>query len=1075
MTRIYRFLLTILIILSLIHDAWIRSLTADGTALTVIDSYWGTAGRPVKAYPGTQSNTLTIVLRNELYSNITAATGMLNLPQGFTDIYGESEAVSSWSGVAKPGGTITLTYQVDIARDVSPGVYYANLTVEYTLSDGVRGVEYGLNVSLHIDPVPKVNLALAGCFWGEAGRIDLAVPGSRDLTLTIQIANLDIYDLTGVTATLLLPSGLSGRYRENALNCIIGALPIGGFGTAIFRGIYISDMIAEIYGVSSSIITPIAKLTIEYTLNLEGKFIRDSLSLNVAIPIYTYKPSSICLSGSYWSYRGEPVVPIPGAANIDLTITLVNLGEYPVSASAVSIGIPQGFTVKTIRPGALQPIASGGSSSITITFDISRDLKPGSYTVRLSIDYILESGGGGAVSTSTFDLPVKLFDPSTIDTILELASIYWGSPGNPIDAVPGAQNIPLTVELINRGIYTAEGITVEYLLPYGFKYSQSFKTTSRVSILNPGSTSTATIEIDLDPGLKPDVYSVSLIVEYIVSYAGSSLSKVRIFPCNVTVEKFPTGYGYLELASVSWGEGLPVYPGDENVTLALSFVNRAPYSISGVYLRVTLPDGFRLRDPQGVYVPGSIARYSSRSVNLQVSIGRDVKPGIYKGRILCEYILESGSYGVKLSESYEFNVTVNTLDGSVEFIQSLWYGVSAGPGDTGVQLIVTLRNIAVPSMNGVVGRLKMPDGFILSTTSEREGYVTPVVLTRPISIQSIAMGVIPPAIPLEVQPAATVSLGDYIYFVIPLSISQTVTPGVYYFDLTLSFLDQWNTLQKVDVKCKLHLLGSVKLIEVEPVSTEVVIGGYRRFSVKVVNNGSSPVYDVYFIILNIPPGIALEKQIFYKPVIEAGSFTIIETDVYGNPNTPYRGTLTALAMIAFKDSYGYNRRYNVTFPITVRGGIEFKMLESMVIPSPAYPGASITVSGILLNVGRETAKHVMVYIAENPGFKLKTGSRQYLGSIDPDAQIPFSVEAEVEVDKGVYTLQLKVDYTDEYGGVYSDEYSLEVEVGEPPKPQQQPMEVMLYRLLPIIVASIFMVVVGYLIIRYVRHARETGS
>jgi len=117
----------------------------------------------------------------------------------------------------------------------------------------------------------------------------------------------------------------------------------------------------------------------------------------------------------------------------------------------------------------------------------------------------------------------------------------------------------------------------------------------------------------------------------------------------------------------------------------------------------------------------------------------------------------------------------------------------------------------------------------------------------------------------------------------------------------------------------------------------------------------------------------------------------------------------------------------------------------------------------------------MVYLVENPEFKLKTESRQYLGNIDPDAQIPFSVEAEVEAGRGVYTLQLRVDYTDEYGGVYSDEYSLEVEVGEPPKPQQQPMEVMLYRLLPIIAASIFMVVVGYLIIRYVKHARGTGS
>lgn len=1054
----------------------IRSSSTDDIALTVVDSYWGTPGRPVKAYPGTQSNTLTVILRNELYSNnVTAATGRLKLPEGFTSIYGEEEAVSSWSGIARNGDTFTLTYQVDISSGVPPGIYHANLTVEYTLQDGYRGVEDGLNVTLHVDPIPKVNLSLVGCFWGEAGRIDLAVPGSRDLSLTMQIANLDVYDLVGVTATLMLPPGLYGRYGESSLTCIVGALPISGFATAVFRSIYVSSNIAEIYGLPDPIITPTARLILSYTLNLEGRLVRDSCSLNVAIPIYTYKPSSLILSGSYWSYRGEGIIPIPGAENVDLTITLVNLGEYTVSASAIHIDTPTGFTVKAVRPGALQPIASGGSSSITMTFDISRDLKLGSYTIGVSIEYILETGGGGSPSTYRFDIHVKLYDPSTIDTIIEVASIYWGSPGSPVDAISGAQNIPLTVELVNRGSRTAEGLTVEYVLPSGLSYSQNSKTTSRASILSPGSTSTATIEVDIDPGLKPDVYTVSIIAEYTVSYAGVSLRRVRSFQRNVTVGMPPVGYGYLELASVRWGDNLPVYPGDENVTLTLTFVNRSPYAISGIRIMAILPDGFRLKEPRDVYVAGSIARYSSRSVDLRISIDRRVEPGVYAGRIVCEYVLESGSYGIRLSETHVFNVTVNTLDGSVEFVQSLWYGVSAGPGDVGVQLIVILRNVAVPSMSGLVGYLKMPEGFTLSTTGDREGYVTPVVFTRPIPIQSIAMGVIPPTIPLETQPVATVNLGDYIYFVIPLSISRKVSTGVYSFDLTLSFLDRWSTMQKVSVGCKMYILGSVKLIEVEPISTDVMVGRYRRFSVKVINTGSSPAYDVYFIILNIPPGVALEKQVFYIPIIEAGGFTLVETGVYGNPNAPYRGPLTALAMIAFKDSYGYNRRYNITFPLTVRGWIEFRILELTVIPSPAYTGASVTISGILLNIGKETAKHVTVYLSEHPGFKIKAESRQYLGSIDPDAQIPFSVEAEVEAGIGVYTLQIVLDYADEYGGSYSGLYSVEVEVGEAPKPQPQPMGEVIYRLLPIIVASIFMVVAGYLIIRYVKHTRWARS
>ncbi|MEM3692510.1 MAG: NEW3 domain-containing protein [Candidatus Bathyarchaeia archaeon] len=1065
---------SLVLMASFVFAAWlpIGQRTLGNEAITVIDSYWGSPRNPVKAYPGTQSNTLTVVLRNELSSNITGATGTLGLPEGFSSVYGEPRATSSWSGTARPGDTFTLAYQIDVAEDITPGKYEANLTIQYVLYDGSRGLQNGLKVALYIDPVPSIKLAIVNSFWGEPGESELALPGSRDLSFTIQVLNLDNYDLTGVVATLRLPTGLFGRYSENALNDILGTIPIGGYGTAIFRGIYVSSAVAERYRAQDSILTPSGMISIEYTFNLEGKLVRSKYGeVVVRMPIYTHRTGSLALSALSWSYGGDPIAPIAGAENIDLAISLVNLGEYAISASSIRIEAPSGFKVKALRPGNLQPIAPGGSASITATFDLSDGLQPGSYRLTLRLEYILETGGSGSISTESLSIPIEIYDASSIDTSIELISVYWGSPNNPMDAIPGVQDAPLTLELVNRGMRTAYGLTIEYDLPSGMMPSQSPRTSVSMT-MNPGSIATATIEVDIDPKAKPGFYNISFKLEYSVIYAGASLRRLKVFSSNVKLDQPPIGYGYLELASVDWGQGKPVYPGDENVTLTLTFVNRAPYTISGLLLRMKFPEGFAAKGGASkIYAPGAIARSASRNVDMTISIDKSAHPGTYTLEASCDYLLESGGYGIRLNESYAFNVTLNTLEGSLEFVQSLWYGTSAGPGDTGIQLVILLRNLEIPSMMGVVGDVELPEGFIVSTTGEAKGRFASVSLAGALPSQFFTSGIIPPTIPFEVQPRAAFNLGDYLYFVVPVTIDPSAIPGIHAFNLRVSFLDQWNTPQSVVINCSLYLLGSIKLIDVEPIATDVPVGGCGNFSVRIVNRGSSPAYDVYFIFLNMPPGVSLEKQVFYIPRIEAGNSIIAETQAYGNPNAPYKGALTAVAMISFKDCYGYSRRYNATFLVNVKGRIEFKLLDLTVVPSPAYKGARITISGLLLNIGRETAKHVSVYLKECEELRLKQESSQYLGNVDPDAQMPFILEAEVMTDIGSYTLFIGADYMDEYGGSYHQTYAAKIEVGELPKPPQPSLEELLYRIAPIAIASAFLVIMGYLILRYVRRMK----
>ena len=608
------------------------------------------------------------------------------------------------------------------------------------------------------------------------------------------------------------------------------------------------------------------------------------------------------------------------------------------------------------------------------------------------------------------------------------------------------------------------------MFPDGFNPSYG---STRVSVRGPlassGSTS-STVYLDLDLGVTPGFYTFQVNVSYKISVGGTVFDRFKVFNITLPVEE-AAGSTYLEVSSVDWADDKPVYPGDEDVELTVSLVNNAAYPISGVHATLYLPEGFEGEYNSStveLYEPGSIRRWGGFTLSFKMSVDKGLSPGIYEMLLQLNYTLESGGLGVRCGETHVLKVEVSRLEG-VEFVQSLWYGSSAGPGDTGVRLLTVLRNTGIPSMSGIVGYVEMPKGFTIVLTGNRTAKLIPSSLRATTSIPTLGARVIPSEIPLQLQPMSSASKGDDIYFMIPLNISLDASTGNYRFNITLSFLDQWGSLQEIPVRCTLPLLGSIKLIRVEAVSTLLIIGEPdNRLSLKLVNQGTAPAYDVYLGILGLPPGLSVEQSMFYIPSIPAGGEVVVETNVYINPDIQYKGPMTGLALIMFKDVYGTLQKYNQSFPLTVRGNIEFQVMSVTSTPSPAYKGALLTVSGIILNRGRETAKHVSVYLLNSSAIELTEGSSQYIGDIDPDAQVPFTVEAEVVGEEGFYNLTLIVEYFDNYGGSYSKIYQFPLEVGSPPKAEAPPLEEQFYRFLPAILTGVFLVVIGYLVLRYIR-------
>lgn len=121
-------------------------------------------------------------------------------------------------------------------------------------------------------------------------------------------------------------------------------------------------------------------------------------------------------------------------------------------------------------------------------------------------------------------------------------------------------------------------------------------------------------------------------------------------------------------------------------------------------------------------------------------------------------------------------------------------------------------------------------------------------------------------------------------------------------------------------------------------------------------------------------------------------------------------------------------------PIKVQGHMEFHLIN---LPSDltAEPGDAVTVEADLLLIGTETARFVEVGLAEEQAgpFVSTSGVPEYIGLVDPDSPVPFTLEFSVDsgAETGDHSVQVEVTYWDAYNNIKHStiEVPIHIEVG----------------------------------------------
>jgi len=262
-----------------------------------------------------------------------------------------------------------------------------------------------------------------------------------------------------------------------------------------------------------------------------------------------------------------------------------------------------------------------------------------------------------------------------------------------------------------------------------------------------------------------------------------------------------------------------------------------------------------------------------------------------------------------------------------------------------------------------------------------------------------------------------------VYFMPTLGVSRSTPLGAYSLTLTLKYKDL-NGTSRAD-----NLPIGVFVDSIEPTDrTTIVIQDFQIIPSQVhpgeeltiemkMKNLGADAYDVRVQLTTVgqSPFVSLTPTLVFVGDIGSNKTTPISYDlrVSGDAKAqPYPLQLT----ISYYDVYGQPNSIIESISICVQGVASFRLLNVQPSNLTVEPGEVVTVEADLLLIGTETVKFVQVQIVPNHPFVWIPESYEYIGRVDPDSPVPFSVQFMVDSNatSGSYTLQMRVSYWDEY-------------------------------------------------------------
>ncbi|MEM1705230.1 MAG: hypothetical protein QW562_02465 [Thermosphaera sp.] len=379
------------------------------------------------AYPSSSNNNLIITLVNPHSFSIRDAVATVSLP----NVFHPSQA-SVYNIVINPYSIIEIVVpNISISSTALPGTYTSTLEIRGFLVNRDGSTAYIIitlifNVTIN-DPSAlnefRPDVKILNYYWGE-GSPSYVYPGHSRAPLTISIQNNGFFTITD--AVVSLSPLVNDVALLNPNFYCMNPLGPGDICNAIF---YL-DL------TNSSAGTKEFAVKISYLVNAFNTVTFFESTEHVSLPLSPFPAGEgLVVSESRW-LNNNPVYP--GSRNAVFYLSIVNLEPYPVYSIWVEVKPPKGINVSKgydSRVYFAGPIQSLQQISLNVPLDIDEAFIPGTYTGEVTIQYYLQTAGGGV--RKVVSNPIE-FNVMNFTSAISLISYGWLS-GEPYLPYKGAR------------------------------------------------------------------------------------------------------------------------------------------------------------------------------------------------------------------------------------------------------------------------------------------------------------------------------------------------------------------------------------------------------------------------------------------------------------------------------------------------------------------------------------------------------------------------------------------------------------------------------------------------------------
>ena len=534
--------------------------------LTIVSAKWG-AGRcsgnckGIDVYVTIQS--LDVDTVNVMIVNATILKGAV-----FES--GERSEVFTWRGTLNYGEVTTISIG---PLTVNSSAISIALRICATLSIGNGRYRACMDSVVDVRTSVVKPLILNSVQTIRNGAYSPILPNQKGVTIRVLLTNIDTASITSMKIEPSLPKGFV--LRRIGGSCLSGVAS----GATCYVDLEVDTLPSLAVG------KYLAKISVLAIERVGGSV--QIVNESIAFPITVQSPDAygpkIGLVTWFWG-RTQPQTVFGYEKRVPLTIVVSNFGRYSAQSVVVYVK-PLNSSVESVVDRALCANTLAPHASCTVTTYFNIGFGEGKAVFSVVVSYENTNFGTLALRNVSFRIALN------VEKFAGGSGVYVVSSGwsNSWPAYPGTQNATYTITLVNMWPYTISGINATLYLPKGFSHKgKGYVTAYIAGPVRSLDTFSMSFTVTIDRNVEPGIYRAKLVVSYVVDVGGSQMKWVDVRYVDMEVNSLSNA---ITLVTVRWLGSAPE-PGTYGAMLAIVLRDNYVPSMSGVVLRISLPEGF---------------------------------------------------------------------------------------------------------------------------------------------------------------------------------------------------------------------------------------------------------------------------------------------------------------------------------------------------------------------------------------------------------------------------------------------------------------------------------------------------